>query len=134
MAVLCVQTEPSYRPLITDILHSLIPLVPNELGGSLRVTEPTKPVCPGPSNWLQICCSWLLHIVTFYNYIMAIIWITGYLSSCSWSFFFFFFFFRELFLLRFLCNIVILQIFFFWVNNSKIWCNFSMTIWEHFHF
>ncbi|XP_030968004.1 probable receptor-like protein kinase At1g80640 isoform X3 [Quercus lobata] len=50
VAVLCVQTEPSYRPLITDILHSLIPLVPNELGGSLRVTEPTKPVCPGPSN------------------------------------------------------------------------------------
>ncbi|XP_023910657.2 probable receptor-like protein kinase At1g80640 [Quercus suber] len=50
VAVLCVQTEPSYRPLITDILHSLIPLVPIELGGSLRVTEPTKPVCPGPSN------------------------------------------------------------------------------------
>ncbi|KAK4590158.1 hypothetical protein RGQ29_020628 [Quercus rubra] len=50
VAVLCVQTEPSYRPLITDILHSLIPLVPNELGGSLRVKEPTKPVCPGPSN------------------------------------------------------------------------------------
>ncbi|KAJ4848685.1 hypothetical protein Tsubulata_006885 [Turnera subulata] len=40
VAVLCVQQEPSYRPLITDVLHSLIPLVPLELGGSLRVTEP----------------------------------------------------------------------------------------------
>ncbi|KAD6118750.1 hypothetical protein E3N88_10021 [Mikania micrantha] len=39
VAVLCVQPEPSYRPLITDVLHSLIPLVPAELGGSLRVTE-----------------------------------------------------------------------------------------------
>ncbi|XP_030464998.1 probable receptor-like protein kinase At1g80640 [Syzygium oleosum] len=36
VAVLCVQPEPSYRPLITDVLHSLIPLVPVELGGSLR--------------------------------------------------------------------------------------------------
>ncbi|KAI4355798.1 hypothetical protein L6164_004538 [Bauhinia variegata] len=39
VAVLCVQPEPSYRPLITDVLHSLIPLVPVELGGSLRLTE-----------------------------------------------------------------------------------------------
>ncbi|KAK6284851.1 hypothetical protein POUND7_003803 [Theobroma cacao] len=38
VAVLCIQPEPSYRPLITDVLHSLIPLVPAELGGSLRVT------------------------------------------------------------------------------------------------
>uniref|UniRef100_A0A0A8XPK7 Protein kinase domain-containing protein n=1 Tax=Arundo donax TaxID=35708 RepID=A0A0A8XPK7_ARUDO len=37
MAVLCVQPEPSYRPLITDVLHSLVPLVPLELGGTLRV-------------------------------------------------------------------------------------------------
>lgn len=37
VAVLCVQPEPSYRPLITDVLHSLIPLVPIELGVSLRV-------------------------------------------------------------------------------------------------
>ncbi|KAK0579736.1 hypothetical protein LWI29_030716 [Acer saccharum] len=37
VAVLCVQPEPSYRPLITDVLHSLIPLVPIELGGSLRI-------------------------------------------------------------------------------------------------
>nr|XP_043616935.1 probable receptor-like protein kinase At1g80640 isoform X2 [Erigeron canadensis] len=37
VAVLCVQPEPSYRPLITDVLHSFIPLVPAELGGSLRV-------------------------------------------------------------------------------------------------
>ncbi|WOL19063.1 putative receptor-like protein kinase [Canna indica] len=40
VAVLCVQQEPSYRPLITDVLHSLIPLVPIELGGTLRVVEP----------------------------------------------------------------------------------------------
>ncbi|KAF2321483.1 hypothetical protein GH714_000055 [Hevea brasiliensis] len=43
VAVLCVQQEPSYRPLITDVLHSLIPLVPLELGGSLKVTEPLPP-------------------------------------------------------------------------------------------
>ncbi|GJR27356.1 probable receptor-like protein kinase [Tanacetum coccineum] len=39
VAVLCVQPEPSYRPLITDVLHSFIPLVPIELGGTLRSTE-----------------------------------------------------------------------------------------------
>ncbi|CAO2206406.1 unnamed protein product [Urochloa humidicola] len=39
VAVLCVQPEPSYRPLITDVLHSLVPLVPLELGGTLRVVE-----------------------------------------------------------------------------------------------
>ncbi|MQM17757.1 hypothetical protein Taro_050734, partial [Colocasia esculenta] len=39
VAVLCIQPEPSYRPLITDVLHSLIPLVPIELGGALRVTD-----------------------------------------------------------------------------------------------
>nr|XP_043611761.1 probable receptor-like protein kinase At1g80640 [Erigeron canadensis] len=39
VAVLCVQPEPSYRPLITDVLHSLVPLVPIELGGTLRVGE-----------------------------------------------------------------------------------------------
>ncbi|CAH2061061.1 unnamed protein product [Thlaspi arvense] len=39
MAVLCVQLEPSYRPLITDVLHSLVPLVPVELGGTLRLTR-----------------------------------------------------------------------------------------------
>ncbi|ESQ46582.1 hypothetical protein EUTSA_v10000655mg [Eutrema salsugineum] len=39
MAMLCVQPEPSYRPLITDVLHSLIPLVPVELGGTLRLTR-----------------------------------------------------------------------------------------------
>ncbi|CAN8240508.1 unnamed protein product [Cochlearia groenlandica] len=37
VAVLCVQPEPSYRPLITDVLHSLIPLLPVDLGGSLRI-------------------------------------------------------------------------------------------------
>ncbi|XP_076951566.1 putative receptor-like protein kinase At1g80640 [Bidens hawaiensis] len=39
VAVLCLQAEPSYRPLITDVLHSLVPLVPVELGGTLRVGE-----------------------------------------------------------------------------------------------
>ncbi|XP_044463796.1 probable receptor-like protein kinase At1g80640 [Mangifera indica] len=43
VAVLCVQAEPSYRPLITDVLHSLVPLVPVELGGTLRVTPPGPP-------------------------------------------------------------------------------------------
>ncbi|RZC53925.1 hypothetical protein C5167_012780 [Papaver somniferum] len=42
VAVLCVQPEPSYRPLITDVLHSLVPLVPAELGGTLRVTDPAS--------------------------------------------------------------------------------------------
>ncbi|XP_057434337.1 probable receptor-like protein kinase At1g80640 isoform X2 [Lotus japonicus] len=41
VAVLCVQPEPSYRPLIKDVLHSLIPLVPMELGGTLRVSQVT---------------------------------------------------------------------------------------------
>ncbi|KAK3123158.1 hypothetical protein QOZ80_8AG0624980 [Eleusine coracana subsp. coracana] len=39
VAVLCVQPEPSYIPLIADVLHSLVPLVPVELGGTLRVLE-----------------------------------------------------------------------------------------------
>ncbi|KAE8804192.1 Serine/threonine-protein kinase PBS1 [Hordeum vulgare] len=42
VAVLCVQPEPSYRPLITDVLHSLIPLVPMDLGGTLRI-NPESP-------------------------------------------------------------------------------------------
>ncbi|KAK6120502.1 hypothetical protein DH2020_045760 [Rehmannia glutinosa] len=45
IAVLCVQPEPSYRPLITDVLHSFIPLVPVDLGGSLRVTDSTLTAC-----------------------------------------------------------------------------------------
>ncbi|XP_062165447.1 probable receptor-like protein kinase At1g80640 [Alnus glutinosa] len=49
VAVLCVQPEPSYRPLITDVLHSLIPLVPVELGGTLRVAQVTPPEGP-PAN------------------------------------------------------------------------------------
>ncbi|XP_024375123.1 probable receptor-like protein kinase At1g80640 isoform X2 [Physcomitrium patens] len=36
VAVLCVQAEPSYRPLIADVVQSLAPLVPQELGGALR--------------------------------------------------------------------------------------------------
>ncbi|KAG6739237.1 hypothetical protein POTOM_056828 [Populus tomentosa] len=43
VAVLCIQPEPSYRPLITDVVHSLVPLVPLELGGTLRVPQPTTP-------------------------------------------------------------------------------------------
>nr|TKS11849.1 hypothetical protein D5086_0000068700 [Populus alba] len=43
VAVLCIQPEPSYRPLITDVVHSLVPLVPLELGGTLRVAQPTTP-------------------------------------------------------------------------------------------
>ncbi|XP_019701269.3 LOW QUALITY PROTEIN: probable receptor-like protein kinase At1g80640 [Elaeis guineensis] len=39
IAVLCIQPEPGYRPLIADVLHSLIPLVPIELGGALRIME-----------------------------------------------------------------------------------------------
>ncbi|XP_048332553.1 probable receptor-like protein kinase At1g80640 isoform X1 [Ziziphus jujuba] len=46
VAVLCVQPEPSYRPLITDVLHSLVPLVPVELGGTLRVTQTAPSVDP----------------------------------------------------------------------------------------
>lgn len=49
VAVLCVQPEPSYRPLITDVLHSLVPLVPVNLGGTLRVQQ-TSPV---PSTTLE---------------------------------------------------------------------------------
>ncbi|KAF8393080.1 hypothetical protein HHK36_021321 [Tetracentron sinense] len=50
IAVLCVQPEPSYRPLITDVLHSLTPLVPVRLGGALRVAEPAPSAGPNPSS------------------------------------------------------------------------------------
>ncbi|RDY03643.1 putative receptor-like protein kinase [Mucuna pruriens] len=46
VAVLCVQPEPSYRPLIADVLHSLIPLVPVELGGTLKVPQLPQQVLP----------------------------------------------------------------------------------------
>ncbi|CAM6082859.1 unnamed protein product [Calypogeia fissa] len=36
VAALCVQKEPSYRPLIADVVQSLLPLVPVEMGGALR--------------------------------------------------------------------------------------------------
>ncbi|XP_055812602.1 probable receptor-like protein kinase At1g80640 [Solanum dulcamara] len=49
VAVLCVQPEASYRPLITDVLHSLIPLVPTELGGTLRVTSQQHVLAPSES-------------------------------------------------------------------------------------
>ncbi|CAI9092637.1 OLC1v1027937C1 [Oldenlandia corymbosa var. corymbosa] len=48
VAVLCVQPEPSYRPLITDVLHSLVPLVPIDLGGTLRVAATQH--APPPSG------------------------------------------------------------------------------------
>ncbi|KAG6415890.1 hypothetical protein SASPL_123309 [Salvia splendens] len=43
VALLCIQPEPSYRPLIADILLSLVPLVPVELGGTLRDEKSLKP-------------------------------------------------------------------------------------------
>ncbi|KAF2287259.1 hypothetical protein GH714_039463 [Hevea brasiliensis] len=44
VAVLCVQPEPTYRPLIIDVVHSLVPLIPVELGGTLRVaTQAAQP-------------------------------------------------------------------------------------------
>ncbi|KAG8371551.1 hypothetical protein BUALT_Bualt13G0099700 [Buddleja alternifolia] len=46
VAVLCVQPEPSYRPLITDILHSLVPLVPLEFGGTLGVGKTVDTIRP----------------------------------------------------------------------------------------
>lgn len=39
VALLCLQPEPSYRPLIADVVHSLVPLVPIELGGTLDIAE-----------------------------------------------------------------------------------------------
>ncbi|KAJ8751805.1 hypothetical protein K2173_025993 [Erythroxylum novogranatense] len=48
VAVLCVQPEPTYRPLITDVVHSLIPLIPFELGGTLRVVKAVTTA--GPEN------------------------------------------------------------------------------------
>lgn len=53
VAVLCVQPEPSYRPLIMDVLHSLVPLVPVELGGTLRTTQPAPSIDPAlpPCHW-----------------------------------------------------------------------------------
>ncbi|XVF89472.1 hypothetical protein PTKIN_Ptkin19aG0133000 [Pterospermum kingtungense] len=35
VAYMCVQEEPTHRPLITDVVQSLLPLVPEELGGTL---------------------------------------------------------------------------------------------------
>lgn len=50
VAVLCIQPEPSYRPLITDVLHSLVPLVPVELGGTLRITQHKPAVSVQPTE------------------------------------------------------------------------------------
>ncbi|XP_050216742.1 probable receptor-like protein kinase At1g80640 isoform X2 [Mercurialis annua] len=44
VAVLCVQPEPTYRPLITDVVYSLIPLIPLELGGTLRLNTQPAPI------------------------------------------------------------------------------------------
>lgn len=67
VAVLCIQPEPSYRPLITDVLHSLIPLVPVELGGSLRVSEPVPTVGLDPSHWTKDGFDW--HLQFGYSFI-----------------------------------------------------------------
>ncbi|KAL8108858.1 hypothetical protein AgCh_025096 [Apium graveolens] len=50
VAVLCIQPEPSYRPLITDVLHSLVPLVPVELGGTLRIAQHKPEVSVQPTE------------------------------------------------------------------------------------
>ncbi|KAL1833102.1 hypothetical protein ACET3Z_002753 [Daucus carota] len=50
VAVLCIQPEPSYHPLITDVLHSLVPLVPVELGGTLRITQDKPAVSVQPTE------------------------------------------------------------------------------------
>ncbi|PWA64211.1 hypothetical protein CTI12_AA346090 [Artemisia annua] len=48
--VICVQSEPSYIHLITDVLHSLIPLVPTEIGrGSVAVNKGASNVAIGSS-------------------------------------------------------------------------------------
>ncbi|PWA52726.1 hypothetical protein CTI12_AA273410 [Artemisia annua] len=50
VAVICVQSEPSYIHLITDVLHSLIPLVPAEIGGgSVAVNKGASNVAIGSS-------------------------------------------------------------------------------------
>ncbi|KAI5074076.1 hypothetical protein GOP47_0001453 [Adiantum capillus-veneris] len=36
IAALCIQSEPSYRPLMKDVVSSLMPLLPIELGGARR--------------------------------------------------------------------------------------------------
>ncbi|KAK8628844.1 hypothetical protein V6N13_009424 [Hibiscus sabdariffa] len=43
VAVLCMQLEPSYCLLITYVLHLLIPLVPTEVGRTLRVGASVVP-------------------------------------------------------------------------------------------
>ncbi|KAG0486577.1 hypothetical protein HPP92_008672 [Vanilla planifolia] len=50
VAVLCVQPEPSYRPLISDVLHSLTPLVPIELGGTLSIAPTADKNCSEERN------------------------------------------------------------------------------------
>ncbi|KAG0484791.1 hypothetical protein HPP92_008870 [Vanilla planifolia] len=50
VAVLCVQPEPNYRPLITDVLHSLTPLVPIELGGTLSIAPTADKNCSEERN------------------------------------------------------------------------------------
>ncbi|MCO5557454.1 hypothetical protein L7F22_011019 [Adiantum nelumboides] len=42
LAALCIQFEPSYRPLIKDVVNSLMPLVPTELGGARRNVAPAE--------------------------------------------------------------------------------------------
>ncbi|KAH7277962.1 hypothetical protein KP509_38G017200 [Ceratopteris richardii] len=58
IATLCIQTEPSYRPLMKDVVSSLMPLVPLELGGARRISSSDakhrmimmKTMCEVPSS------------------------------------------------------------------------------------
>ncbi|KAJ7533881.1 hypothetical protein O6H91_13G069200 [Diphasiastrum complanatum] len=47
IAVLCVQPEPGYRPLIGDVVNSLVPLVSVELGGTARLVNNPSLVVQG---------------------------------------------------------------------------------------
>lgn len=60
VAALCVQPEPSYRPLIADVVQSLVPLVPHELGGALRDHKASVPVDNNKLKNLEICDDYYL--------------------------------------------------------------------------
>ena len=60
VAALCVQHEPSYRPLIADVVQSLVPLVPHELGGALRDHKASVPVGNNKLKNLEICDDYYL--------------------------------------------------------------------------
>lgn len=60
VAALCVQPEPSYRPLIADVVQSLVPLVPHELGGALRDHKSSVPLGNNKLEDLEICDDYYL--------------------------------------------------------------------------